>query len=545
MASLQQIPVRKLGGGVNDFNASDGITDAEMQATSRNARGDAEFCTQRKGYVTVFDTKTGNSHGIRNISPYYRKLDANDRLFMAYGTNIYLVDPANDASWTALTQSFITSSVTIETVSYFDWLFVFNGVDKPLKIEGTTVTQPFTKPDSIASANDFIPSYGDIYQGHLFVAGVPTAPNSVFISKVAAVGSEADIYDFSGTIATGTVDANEIVLDNRVTAMRKLSNAVVMFTIDGAWYCSGFQEVQNGVEPIRQPIPGASGAVSQKASVVVNGDIYYMTPNKEIRSIKRSLANSEAFDAIPLSRKVQRFLNTEIDDDLSSVFAFYDSAAREVHFYLRKKGDASNTIRLVGDMDKVDETGSPAWYIDDNMPFFSGCFYKGKRYVGSSALGQVYEDDNGNADDDDVPIVFKRVSKDYTLNDPLLLKNWKGVDITGDITQTTELTASVYVDDVLVDSKTISIENQPSNALISGIGTEETGDFEIGDEGEDPTPNATDLYPFFTRIPIRRRGKKCTVVIDAQGANNTFRITNMVLYAIATPARQYSLSERQ
>lgn len=542
---LQQIPITDLGAGVNDYNKPDGIGNGEIQSTSRNIRGDAEFCIQRLGYVTFGDLITGNNNGIRCLAPYYRNADTDDRLFMVYGTTMYLIDPTTPTAWTALTAASFTSGTNIDAVSYGDWLFVFNGVDKPHRVANTTVSQPMTKPDSIASANNFLPSFGDIYNNRLFVAGVPTSPNSVYISKSATTAQPTYVYDFSGTIASGIADANEVVLNNRITAIRKLSTAIVIFTVDGAVYIPGFRDIGNGVEPERQPIGGSGGAVSQKSTVVVNNDIYYLTANKEIRSIRRDITNNQqSMVTLPISRKIQRFLDDEIDTDLSSAFGYFAESRREVHFYLRRKGEVNNSIRIVGNLDRMDESGAPAWYIDDNMAMRSGTVMKGVTYIGSTTVGQVYEDGVGNADDDDSAIASIRVSKEYVANDSLMLKNFKGVHIFGDLTATTELTADVYIDDVLITSETISIADNAANSLIGGIGTEEVGNFEVGDEGEDSTPNQADFYNFVKRIPLRKRGKKLVLVISADGTNNEFNLSGYTYFIDPITSMQYSVSER-
>jgi len=547
MASLRKTPIADVGGGVNDYNAPDMIADSEMQNSSYNIRSLAETYYQRPGYFSFADRLTGNTDGIRCIAPYYRQNDADDRLFMAYGTNLYLTDTSDPTpTWRVLTQSFITDYTNINAVSYYDWLFVFNGVDKPLRVANTTVTQPFTKPDSISTAELFVPEFGDVYLNRLFVAGVPTAKNSVFISKASTTASQALICDFSGTIADALADANEIVFDNRITSIRQLSTACVIFTVSGAWYVSGTVEISNGVSFERQPIGGASGAVSHKSTCSVNNDVYYLTPNKQIRSVRRDISNNQqSMITFQISKKIQRYLDEEIDDDLSSAFAFYDAKTREYNLYLRKKGDVMNTVRVIGNMDRIDQDGAPSWYIDENVPFFSGCTFKGTRYVGSSVLGQVYLDGVGTADDDDTAIISRRVSKSYTDKDELLLKNFKGVDLYGELTQSTFLTVSVYVDSVLVDEQTISIADNLQNSQIGGIGTQQVGDFEVGDEGEDTTPNVVDRFPFYKRIPLRKRGKGLVIITTADGTTNNYRMNGYVYYNIATPNRQYSISERR
>lgn len=535
-AQLQMVQVDDLGGGVNDFNRPDKINPNEMISTSYNVRGDAEFCTLRNGYATRFDTLTGSTAGVKLLTPYLRNAATNDRLICVYNTKIYRALPGTDTTWSEITTALLTSQASVTACGYYDWLFLFNGVDKPIRIEGTTVSQPFTKPDSISSAADFCPAFGDVYNGSLVVSGVPSRPNVVYVSKSSTSASEALVYDFSGTLSGDVNDANEFLLDSRVTSIRKLSSALVIFTVDGAIYVPGVKEFSTAVLFERQPIGGAQGAVSHNSTCVVENDIFYLTPNKEIRSIRRGFADNLSMLTIPLSINIQRYLTDVIDDDLSTAFAYYNNKEHKYYLYLRKKGLTMNTVRIVGDLDRVDDNGVPAWFIDEDVPFQAGCVYKGTNYTGSTVLGQVYEDGVGLADDDTAAIESLRVSKDFTANNPTALKMYKVVNVFGEITQSTEKYVDVYVDDRLVKTVLVSSSDIQNGGTTGGIGTQAVGNFSIGNEAEDETPFITDYYEYTKRIPIRARGKKLRIDVRTDGVNNSYRL-RMVEYGFLPISR--------
>jgi hypothetical protein len=541
---LQIVTVDDLGGGVNNFNRPNKIGPNEMVDRSRNVRGDAEFCIPRNGYVTVFDTLAGSTAGVKLLTPYLRNADTNDRLISVYNNKIYRTLPGTDTAWSEITQSFITSTANINAISYYDWLFLMNGVDKPVRIEGTTATQPFTKPDSFASANDFIPAFGDVYNGSLVVSGVPSRPNVVYVSKASTSASEGLVYDFSGTLSGDVVDANEFLMENRVTSIRKLSSALVIFTVDGATYVPGLKEFSTAVLFDRQPIGGAQGAVSHKSTCVVENDIYYLTQNKEIRSIRRGFADSLSMITIPLSINIQRFLTDEIDDDLSTAFSFYNNKEHKYYLYLRKKGSTMNTVRIIADIDRVDQNGVPSWYIDEDIPMQTGCVYEGTNYTGSTVLGQVYQDGVGYADDDDASILTIRSSKDFDANNPMALKMFKYVTVFTDITQSTEMTVRVFVDDVLYKEVSITAEDISSGGTTGGIGTQSVGDFAIGDETEDTTAFVEDFFEIRKRIPIRRRGKKIRIDVLTDGTNNSYRLRQLEYGFLALSRLQAPVSEK-
>lgn len=536
--SLQVVSITDLGGGLNVHNGKDGISPSEMVSGSRNVRGEAEFSTARNGYVPFANELTGSMGGVRVLAPYLRKSAGNDRLLAVYNENVYTIDPSVTSTWTNINSTLLTDDTNVNTVSYYDWAFLFNGVDKPLRLENTTLSQPFVKPDSIADADDFTPSLGAVYTDSLFVAGVPESPNSLFISKASTAADPQNIYDFSGTLYASAVDANEKSFNSRITALRNLSTALVVFLEDGAYYIPGLKEFAGDVLYDTQPIGGASGAVSQKTTCVVENDIYYLTPQKEIRSIKRGFSDQLSMITTSLSTKIQPEIDALVDDDLSSAFSYYDSKAKKYYLYLKRKGDIFNTLRIVGDLDRLDESGTPAWYIDDNMSFQSGCAFNGKVYIGSSVSGQTFEDNVGRSDNG-AAIRTRRVSKDLNGNTSSGLKTYRDLHIYGQITEGTELIFRVYVNNILINESTVNVSNTTGAYSASGIGTQSVGDFEIGDETEDTTPYIDDYYQFTKRIQLRSRGQVMRFEIITDGTNNGYKISTADYFFIPNSRKLY------
>lgn len=534
MARLQTVPIPYNGDGVNTYNRPDKIQASEMRSTSRNIRLDAEMFRPRKGYTAFADEQSGNVL-VDHIAYYKRKLAANDRLMMFTNNVAYSIDPTSASTWTAITSgaSNLTDTTNVETVNFGDWLFVFNGVDTPLRIEGTTINDDFTKPDSLSSAT-FLPAFGEAYNGSLFVAGVPTAPNNVYISKASTAANPEYVYNFSGA-ATSYGDADVLSFPSRVTAIRKLSTALVVFTVDGAWYIPGLKEFGSSIVFEVQPIAGAEGAVSQKSTVVVENDIYYLTPQKEIRSIRRGFSEDIFLNTTPLSIRIQKFLDEEMDQDqLSKAFGIYNSIEKEYHLYFTQTDSAVNTLRIVGDITKIGQDGVPQWMIDDACPFSSGVVYKGKTYCGSAAKGQVYQVNNGFADDDESNILATRVSKDFDASNPLALKNYRLVEVFGEMTTTTSAAVSVYVDDNLYGTFTINSADIPdATNTVGGIGTESIGDFPIGEEAEESFDEESQRFEFIKRMPVRALGRKMRIEFTTDGVNQDYRIRHMQYHFIA------------
>lgn len=526
MAKLNVVPIESNGDGINTYYKPDKIKPSEMTGSSRNIRTDADTFGPRKGYTSFGDEKTSGDK-VNQMAVYTRKLATNDRLIMFYNNKVWKIDPDTESTWTEISQSLITDSSNINTASFDDWLFVFNGVDKPIRIADTTVTQPFTQPASVSLAN-FVPSFGEVYNGSLFVAGVPTAPNTVFISKASTSATPEDVYDFSGSL-TSYGDANELLFPSRVTAIKKLSTALVIFTIDEAFYIPGLREFSSTVTFDVQPIGGSSGAVSQRATTVVENDVYYLTPQREIRSIRRGFSDTLSMITTPLSVRIQRFLDNNMSlDQINQAYSLYNPIEKEYHLTFTATGNASNTLRVVGDINSVGQDGVPVWTIDDNCPFSSGVVYKGTTYGGSSAIGQAYKLNIGTADDDDANIESLRVTKDFTANNPLTVKNFRMVEVFGEMTTNTSITATIYIDDQNIGEFVIDSNDIPSGVDAGGgIGTQSIGDFSVGDEVDDDFSSTDERFEFRKRMPIRQTGYKMRIEFSTDGTSNDYRIRHM------------------
>jgi hypothetical protein len=516
--ALQTVTVSNLGGGVNDFLRANEINPAQSPTTSRNIRLDGLSKKTRLGYTTFADTLTSGTK-ILGMASYRRTSASDDRLAMGYNADLYVIDPENDASWTKITDT-ITSDTVINFANYRDWLFAFNGVDEPGRLEGTTYSEPFTKPDSIASTPLFLPAFGDVYLNSLWVSGVPTAPNTVFISKPALTDAPEDIYDFSGALGSG--NAEEIKLPTRCTAVRTISTLGVIFTVDAAFYVDGFKDLGSSIVPNIFPIGGASGAVNHESTVVVENDIIYLTPQNEIKSIRRGFTDSVAAQVSPISNEILNFLQNNLDSDQSDSFGYYDQKNKLYKLFVKSAGSTFNDIRIVGDFRKVGNNGVPQWLIDDGMAFNAGVFYKGNSYIGSSILGQVYKDEEGLADDDDASITASWSTKDFTANNPTAFKRYRNVDIYGLITSTTSLTVKIFVDGklvttVVIDSNDITADEE------GGIGAFKVGDKKVA--GDDLV--ASELREFVKRIPIRVDGKKISMQFETDDINQDYRISQI------------------
>ena len=140
----------------------------------------------------------------------------------------------------------------------------------------------------------------------------------------------------------------------------------------------------------------------------------------------------------------------------------------------------------------------------------------------------MYNDEEGTADDDDASIQTKFVSKEFVANNPTGIKNFRQVVVYGEMTVSTVLTASAYVDDILVSQKDITADDIPLQSSVEkgGIATDAIGNFIIGDDGENSATFST-RQEFTKRLNIRKTGKKLRIEITSDGTNNDFDIQHL------------------
>lgn len=521
---MYSVQLGACGGGVNDFLTPDMIGDNESQPSSRNSRSEGNAFRFRKGYTAFADLLTGSSSGVRALGVYTRNNDADDRLLAVYNNTIYDIEPDTETTWSSIYSGvLLTNSTNVDIVSYGDWAFLFNGVDKPLRLENTTVTADFTPPDALTAA-EFLPSFGEAYLETLWVAGVPGVPNVVFVSQIATVVNPEYIYDFSGE---STQNAWSIPFPDRVTAIRKLSNALVIFTVTEAYYVSGFDI--NGDSWTINPIGGSRGCIAQKACTVVENDIYYVTPQKEIRSVKRGFSDILSVLVTPLSKNVQNFLKNECSNDISNTFSYYDPINKYYKVYFTATDGSRNTLRLVANINNIDpNTNIPPFDIDDSVPFQCGVAYRQKTYVGSTVLGQVYVDENGLADDSAANIVGKRVTKECTANNPTTYKKFRGIRVLGEITIASTVYLDIYVDGILSTTETISLADLVTGSSVyeGGIGVVPIGDTGIGTEEEGESPLDT-RYDVLKRVSLRVSGRRMRIEFRVDGNMNDVKFRHI------------------
>jgi hypothetical protein len=513
--ATQERSVSKLDGGLNVLDAANQIG-LSVSPFLRNARIEQNATRNRPGYSRIGDTLTGGTT-IKGIG------DLGSNLIVNYKSGLYRINPETETTFSSITET-ITSDSTMNFTRVQSSLYCFNGVDEPGKLVGTTYTEPFVAPASLATAT-FLPKFGEWFQagGSLLVAGVPTKLNILFGSKAATAANMALAEDFSGAL-TAAGDAFAIAFDDEITAIRVRFDTVAIFTKTGASLITGFKDLGSVIVPTVKPLEGGHGCVGQGAATLVEDDIYYLTPKNEIRSVLVDFSTTGVTQTRSLSDEIKPFMNDELDTDQSGAIGYYDRVNKLYKLWVKSKGSSFNDICLVRDLLHVDPlTGRPRWLIDTAKNIGAAHHFGNRNFIGSAIEGKIWEDEVGLADDDSVQIAYEFRTKEFDLGAPNVIKKWKNVNIFGKITTSTSLTAKVFVDGASA-SESITIDaNDVTAQETGGVGTESVAEFSIADD--DIT--TTDLIDFTKRIPIRATGKKLQIIFTNTGTNQHFNLQQL------------------
>lgn len=512
-AGFITVGLQDLGGGQNDFARPNQV--ADNQATYlRNARTDGLSTKNRDGF-TIFAneiTTTGDVNGMASYLPF---ATANDKLVMAVDDDLYYATPAS-TTWTQFTDAdgLITSDTDMNFANFGDFLICMNGVDE-VGVVGITDTVTYEEPASATVKLGF----GTVFTDQLFAAGVTSQPNNLYYGKQATSAAPENIYDIGGTSGGAGVKR----FSHKVETIVASKQALYVFTAKETFITRKSTEDWDFSTP-SAPVPlfntvSGFGCAGKNAAVAVGDQVYYLTPENEIRVINYTSGGNLETPAI--SDVIKNTMLT-LDEDQSACKAIYYPIQRLVKFFVKTKDSAFNDLHLIYDLSLGAKGKSKRqWLIDNGKPFSDAVYHKGIVYTGSDLEGKAFTDENGDyADDGNLNIIYERNSKEFDFQNPTARKRFRELRFKGVINDNTSITVTVAVDGA--DVKEVIIDNNDITVVASGaLGDEEVGDFQIG--GDDQSADS-ELYDFVKIIKFRSTGRKIQFKFNNDGQGQKFRV---------------------
>jgi hypothetical protein len=302
--------------------------------------------------------------------PYQNSGVNEDYLIQYYNGNFYSLD-LDAASRSQITGDSFTADEDIDGVVYNNEIFFVSPNNGMGYINGTTWGNTFTgtpPPGSIIESN----------AEKLWVAGVAGFPSVIFYSRTATAASPDNIKDWVTGAGSALVGKG-----GRITALRTLKgDTLYVFKDDSIHYLSGFD--LSGADPVPkfETFSKTPGAINYRCVIEVENDLWYLTPNLELRSLGTVAQYINDTRTSDISLSIRKFLRNldPVQDD--AVMGYHD---RKIHVSLKEKGSAVNNIEFIYDLDQK------SWGIHKFRSLGPYAASNNDLYSAEELSGQIYK----------------------------------------------------------------------------------------------------------------------------------------------------------
>ena len=303
-----------------------------------------------------------------------------------------------------------------------------------------------------------------ILWGVILDSGADSSENTVYMSKFASLTALEDIISFD---VAGTAAKEMVGKGGAVTNVIATRDYIYFFTETETYFASEADvNAATGGTPA-QLLSNKYGCINDDcAADLGNGTIVFLTQSNRIIAIKIA-TDSGATIVFPDESFDQDIRNTleTLDDNQTASHFFYHSGKRV--FYAQVQID-STKITLVYD------NNLGKWLPPDSNKVFSAYYERlGILYATDLFDDTIYQIDLGTKDNDqDIDCVMATGTYRHST---LTTAKWLNVEMSGSITQDTDITWTGSVD------KSTSVEKTISSSNLSFISSQSFSDVAIGD----------------------------------------------------------------
>lgn len=342
--------------------------------------------SSRKGYSKFGSVLDGGTN-IKGLLDYQRFPGGNaeSHLVAYYGSDLQKYDMVTQNVTEIATAGWTAGDVEIEGVSYNSALYLVNGVDRIGKLDNNT----FSVLPEGAPRLRLIETWAE----KMF--GVDnTAPSTALYTSTASASEPENIEDWTTVDSAG---AQLIGKGGRIESLKKLNEKLYTFKKDQIDVFTSFILDTGAPIPVLEPISKNTGAINNRAVVIVENDIWFLTPNLEIRSLGQESGYFQETRTEDMSAILKRYKNS-LDLDQSGAVAWYNDGIYKLA--LKERGSSQNNVIFVYER----ETGG--WSFDRSTAIQVVTIVDGKAYFGLSGnSGLVYQDETGYTENGQ-PMVF-------------------------------------------------------------------------------------------------------------------------------------------
>jgi hypothetical protein len=366
--------------GVNAFGEENRIP-SDSLFYAENCRFDGYRLTNRMGYQAFYEELTGgtNIKGLINY-PVYDHLTGNKEYLLAYYNSLFhRIDPDTSTKVQITPTGWTATDTEVSGISYRDKVYVCDGGTNLIgKIDDETFSVVADSPKAM---------FLETWLEKLWTVS-SDAVSTVRYSRTATASNPEYIEDWTTIGASG---GELIGSGGRLTGLKKLQTRLYAFKEDAIEQFSDFDLSGDIPVPVHSPLAVTAGAIGQKSITLVENDIWFLTPNLEIRRIGQEVNySSDSPRTRDMSNTLARY-KKQLDPDQSGAVAVYHKGIYKLS--LKTMGSASNNIKFIWDFN------SKQWSFDKDTSQTAYCINSGNLYFVTDGLSEkIYRDNVGYSD---------------------------------------------------------------------------------------------------------------------------------------------------
>ena len=448
--------------------------------------------TARKWTATIYDWSGSNA--VQGIT-YNSTLG---HLYVVQNGSFRKINLTNDPI-DQTTIGSISHTGAVRFIVYGIYTIILTWAGYPWVYNGTALTQL----TSSEIANNTNPSFWAKY-AWFSVVNSSLNPNAMLISKPATLAAPTNIY--SWILSWGS---ESITFDSEVLWFVSTLNFLRIFTETTLEYISRDNLTTAGGISSLFSVPIASGdeLITPDAVCAANEFIFYMTKTRRIKTVNYVQGNPVPQVAV-ISEEINEYLQSELAEDNSEVFAYFDKEENLVKFHVR------SLVSTVNDTFVIRDLNNQTWIIDKDK-YYSGMTSAQNLTYAWSAFGYRVVQDEIGTDDDNSAVEWSFLSAPLIFGNPTSRKQIRGAELWGKVNQYGIINRQVLVDGNSTMLKQIIWSEIPWNGSVLWvwIGWSEIGWEPVWWELYSQTPELNEFRRVATQWAIRRTGNNTQISV--------------------------------
>lgn len=499
MSQVKFEKIYELAKGIDTYTRDTMLKEDETANASNVIAVGKNSIAKRKGTVLLCTVATAGS--VNGLGTWTSAADK-QLLAMVNGT-LYQIQSGTAVAVSAAPASagVFTPNLSTDFCQGGANVYISNGTDAMRVYDGTTVR---------VQTNGVIAKYNIYYKNCLYAMGNPTYPSRLYRS-----GADTYIGDFTNSTANAL--ATSINISNNdgqdLTSFWKYQDYLYNAKNRSTYRVT--VATDSVATMAYEMVDSAKGSDSHKATDAVENDIY-MYNEYGVHSL--------GFEPNYLDQVRTKVLSLRVDDELQAIEKdvladtcgmYFDNV---YHFSYKSGGATANDKMLVYDRQRA------GWW-SYNLGASHFCEYKNSSgvsylYYGSATDAKVYYFTSAAKSDNGSAISTVWLSPKYTLKDYTQSKFFLGVVFyVGNIPG--EVTFSVFVDGVLINTKTVNLG--PTD--VGGIGTGMLGESMFGVEGGS---EASDVGGSgIVKLAVNKMGRNIQVKITESSTDKGWELNGL------------------